>query len=87
MEFEVGQNATKVFFFLHFFLYWIQENENRKMLFSQEAENLLFVKKEELKKLFGQWTNVAQTNPKKNCLFSGKKILLGKTIASRKNLN
>lgn len=87
MEFEVGQNATKVFFFLQFFLYWIQESENRKMLFSLEAEDLLFVKKEEIKKLFAQWTKVAQTNPKKSCYFSGKKILLGKTVLSRKFLN
>lgn len=87
MEFEVGQNATKVFFFLQFFLYWIQANENQKMFFSQEAESLLFVKKEELAKLFTQKITASRNNRKKKDYFSNKKNLVGKAVSLLKNFN
>lgn len=54
MAFEVGQNASKVFFFLHFFLYWIQLEEKQNAVFSQTEENILFMKKEALEKLFAK---------------------------------
>lgn len=75
MEFEIGQNATKVFFFLHLFLYWIQKSENQKAFFSQETEGSLFVKKEEIRTFFVQWV---QKGFKKKSHFSKKTILLGK---------
>jgi len=87
MNLEVGQNATKVFFFLHFFLYYIQINENQKVFFSQETENLLFIKKEELKTLFTQRIKVAHSSRKKICGFSKKNILFGKTAFLRNNFN
>jgi hypothetical protein len=57
------------------------------MFFSQEAESLLFVKKEELAKLFTQRITASRNNRKKKDYFSNKKNLVGKAVSLRKNFN
>lgn len=80
IEFETIQNATKVFFFMQFFIYWIQQYESQNAFFFSKDKKLTFLEKEELQSFFVKWISKEQLEKGSPRFFSKNKLLLRKTL-------